>query len=120
MLIKRITAWESNYERNAIRNYNRHNRGQRGSAAIRFRDWQTQRLYGRGVAIIVNPQLTIYPPAIARDASAILDHCTWIYGQVLQRAADDWREVNTPTENYVLTAQGPGLPNAWADFPPLT
>jgi len=112
-LIKWINPREQNYEREAIRQYNRRNRGQRGSAAIRFRDWQTQRLYGRGVGIIVSPTLTFYPPAIARDASFILDHCTMDEGQLLQRANDSWAEITTPTAGQVLTAAAPGSQNTW-------
>lgn len=112
-LIKRLTAQETIYEQDTIRQYNKENRGQRGSAAIRFRDWETQRLYGRGVGIIIRPGLTIYPPAISRDASFILDWTTQTPGQILQRGSTQWTEITHGTPGQLLSAMGPGSENQW-------
>ena len=115
-LIKQLGPHETEYERQAIKNHNRTHRGQRGSAAIRFRDWQTQRLYGRTVAITTPEGITFWPPAVARDASFILDHVTDQDGQILQNAGPEWGPIDHGLEGQVLTAQGPGQPNAWQDW----
>jgi len=112
-VIKALGPKETDYERRALANHNRTHRGQRGSAAIRFRDWQTQRLYGRGIAFVVDSTLTLYPPAVSRDASFILDHVTADPGQLLQRSADEWTATGIPEPDLVLTAGAPGNPNTW-------
>ena len=116
-LIKRLGPKETLTERQALIEHNRRNRGQRGSAAIRLRDWQTQRLYGRGIAVIATPQLIFWPPAIQRDAADILDHATAQPGQVLQRTQSRWGEIALGAANQVLTAGTPGTPNTWQNIP---
>lgn len=113
VLIKWLTSFETDYARRAVKAHNDANTGQRGSAAIRLRDWQTQRLYGRGVAVIVNNALTFYPAAVGRDASFILDWCTYEHGQILQHNGTDYGPINAPAEGDLLTAGGPGQPNTW-------
>jgi len=112
-IIKRLSHHETIYERQALINHNRTHRGQRGSAAIRFRDWQTQRYYGRGVAIVADNGITFYPWAVSRDASYVLDHVTADHGQVLQRAAQQWQDIPHGQPNDVLTAGAPGSANSW-------
>lgn len=114
-LIKVLHPRECEYEREAIRQHNRTHRGQRGSAAIRFRDWQTQRLYGRGIAINVSPTLTFYPPAVSRDASLILDWVTDFEGQILQRGALTWQDIPHGQPGNYLTSGGPSQPNHWSE-----
>lgn len=112
-LIKRLSPVECNYEREAIKQHNRTHRGQRGSAAIRFRDWQMQRLYGRGVAITVSPELTFWPWGVNQDASKILDWCTDVQGNLLQRSAETWEDIPHGTEGQLLTAGSPAQANQW-------
>lgn len=113
LLIKWLTHWETAYERQAVADHNRTHTGQRGSAAMRLRDWQTQRLYGRGIAINVSPYLTFWPPAVSRDASFILDHTTAEPGQLLQRQLLSWTEGSPGLAGDVLTAGSSGQPNKW-------
>lgn len=113
MLIKTLIWKETEHEREAIRQYNRANRGQRGSAAIRFRDWQTQRLYGRGVGVRVQGGPTFYPVAIKRDASNILDWCTYTPGHLLLRGDDTWGQQTAGLPGQVLTAGSTGSPCTW-------
>lgn len=112
-LVKRMNEIEQTYEREAIKQYNKANRGQRGSAAIRFRDWQLQRLYGRGIALTLEPNLVLYPAAIRRDASGLLDHCGQTEGQLLQRDAETWQDNDPGEPGQALTAGLPGEPNQW-------
>jgi hypothetical protein len=115
-IIKWLTPHETDYLRESIARHNRTHRGQRGSAAIRMRDWQTQRLMGRGVAVIVRPGLTLYPAAVARDASFIMDHISDQHGYILQRTAATWEQIPNGTPGQVLTSQGPGNPNHWKNL----
>ena len=112
-MVKYIHPRETIHESEALANYNRKHRGQRGSAAIRLRDWQTQRLYGRGLVFDVQGLATLYPPAIKRDASHILDHCTSIEGSILQRADEGWEEIPLGNTDDVLTAGPVGTQNQW-------
>lgn len=112
-LVKRMNPREFEYERAAIEQYNRTHRGQRGSAAIRLRDWITQRLYGRGIAIDAPDGITYYPPAVRRDASFLLDHTTAKPGQLLQRTAQQWGAIPQGQPAQLLTSNGPGNANAW-------
>lgn len=116
-LIKWLSPWETLYPREAIKEHNKANTGQRGSAAIRLRDWHTQRLYGRGVAVTVDRNLTFYPPAVQRDASFILDHTTPFHGQVMQHNGETWAEIEQGLPGQVLTSGGPAAANLWADMP---
>jgi len=112
-LIKALGPTETMYAREALAEHNRTHRGQRGSAAIRFRDWQTQRLYGRGIAITTDEGITFWPAAVRRDASFILDHVAAGVGQLLQRNATEWGPIPHGTDAQLLTSQGPTLPNIW-------
>lgn len=112
-LIKHMHPAESALMRRAIQEHNRTHRGQRGSAAIRLRDWITQVLYGRGIALSTIDGPVFYPPAVSRDASFILDHTTDSPGQLLQRAGQQWGEITPGTAGQVLTAAAAGQPNAW-------
>jgi len=116
-LIKRMIFRETENEREGIIQHNRTHRGQRGSAAIRLRDWQTQRLYGRGVAVTTSMNVVFYPPAIKRDASNIMDHVTAEHGQLCQRQLDRWTDSALPSAEYVLTAGPTGQPNTWTLIP---
>lgn len=116
-IIKRLTPFETEYAREAVKRHNQNHRGQRGSAAIRLRDWQTQRLMGRGIAINVNPQLTFYPWAVAQDASYILDHVADAPGQLLQRQGQQWGPIPHGAPGQFLTAGPPGNPNSWETMP---
>ena len=113
-VIKALHHREVEHERQAIVRHNKSHRGQRGSAAIRFRDWQTKRLYGRGVAVTSPIGITFYPAAVSRDASFILDHTTARPGQVLQRSTVTWEQIDQGSPGDVLYSQGNTLPNVWA------
>jgi hypothetical protein len=113
MLIKRLHWREVEYERRMVANHNRTHTGQRGSAAIRLRDWQTQRFYGRGLMVIAEDLATFYPAAIARDASLILDHTTDEPGHLLQRNPNQWGSIPAGLPGQVLTAGSAGQPNTW-------
>jgi hypothetical protein len=117
LLIKWIGSKESEYERQAILDHNRTHRGQRGSAAIRFRDWQTQRLYGRCVAITTDSGIVFYPPAVSRDASFILDHATAEHGAILQRTVDKWGAIAQGSPGDVLITGSIGQSNSWFTLP---
>lgn len=116
-LIKWLAHWETNYARKAIAEHNRTHRGQRGSAAIRFRDWQTQRLYGRGVAVTTDENIVFYPAAVSRDASFIMDHTTSDNGQISQRASSSWGSIAGGNSEDLLYSAGAGNPNYWAPPP---
>lgn len=115
-LIKRLHPRESEHEREALRNHNRNNRGQRGSAAIRLRDWQMQRLYGRGILIDLPDGLKIYPPGISRDAARILDHVAAAPGSLLTRGTDEWTSTDTGQAEQVLMAGSAGSLPSWQTF----
>lgn len=112
-LYKRLHPREIEADRAAIEAHNRTHRGQRGSAAIRLRDWVTQRLYGRGVALTLDDSRVVYPAAIARDASHILDHVTDQPFQLLQHSGQEWGAITPGTPGAILTAGAPGSPNVW-------
>lgn len=112
-LIKALHPIETLYEREAIKAHNRRNRGQRGSAAIRHRDWLTQRIYGRGIALTSDIDIVFYPPAVARDASFIMDHAGAVPGQFMQRSAEGWDGGTTGLPGQILTSNGPGNANTW-------
>lgn len=112
-IIKALHPRETEYEREAIKEHNRTHRGQRGSAAIRFRDWQTQRLYGRGIAFTTPIGIIFYPPAIQRDASLILDWVSMEPGQILQHQGDEWGSIQHGQPGDILTSAGPDQPNFW-------
>jgi hypothetical protein len=115
-LVKWLTHWETNYAREAVKAHNDANTGQRGSAAIRLRDWQTQRMYGRAVAVIVDSKLTFYPTAVGRDASFIMDHTTADHGQISQRTTEDWEAITMGEPNQYLLSGGPGANNYFSDL----
>jgi hypothetical protein len=115
-LIKRLDPVETEYEREEIKQHNRTHRGQRGSAAIRFRDWQTQRLYGRGLAIDTDIGITFYPPAIHRDATDILDHVTDDTNYMITRNVTEWQGLAPGIAGQILTAGAPGQPLIWAGY----
>lgn len=112
-LIKRMHPREYEAERDAIKAHNQANKGQRGSAAIRLRDWITQRLYGRGAAFTTPEGIIFYPPAIHRDASHILDHVAADPGQLIQHAASEWGAIPAGAPGARLTAGSTGQPNHW-------
>lgn len=111
--VKHLSHWEVNYVREAINEHNRTHRGQRGSAAIRLRDWQTQRLYGRGFAITMPGFGTIYPPACKVDCTEILDHASDVPNSTLMRGLEEWESKNTGQANQVLIAGAAGALPEW-------
>lgn len=112
-LIKWLTPYETEYAREAVKRHNASHTGQRASAAIRLRDWQHQRIMGRGIAINVSPELTFWPPAVARDASFIIDHVAAEPGELMQRQSAEWGPIERGQPGQFLTAGAPGQPAAW-------
>ena len=112
-LIKRLDCRDTLPEREGLRVHNQTHRGQRGSAAIRYRDWITQRLYGRGVAVTTPIGVTFYPPGVSRDATAILDHISDQPGAILQRDLSGWSSPAIGHLGQVLTAGSAGQPATW-------
>lgn len=114
--VKLLQADEINDMRDALRRHNRRNRGQRGSAAIRMRDWQHQRLSGRGWAIRARNGIVFYPPAVRRDASHLLDHTSDDDGQFLIRGPDQWQALPPGQAGQVLISDPSGPGASWADL----
>jgi hypothetical protein len=112
-LYKRLHPREIEADRAAIEAHNRTHRGQRGSAAIRLRDWVTQRLYGRGIAVTTDFGVTFWPPAVHRDASLILDHVTDTPSDLLQRGGQEWQGTGPGSPGNLLTAGPAGSPATW-------
>lgn len=99
--------------REAIKNHNRTHRGQRGSAAIRFRDWQHQRLAGRGFAFDFADGLTVYPPGVARTASHLLDHIDERETSLATRTASEWTGLRPTGEAQLLVMNEAGDNAEW-------
>lgn len=114
LLIKRLHPRAIEYERQAIKEHNDAHRGQRGSAAIRLRDWQTQTIMGRSLCVHLTNGITFYPPAVHRDASQILDCATQDPGAILMRDQHFWNHNPTLKPGLALTAGSPGNPAQWA------
>lgn len=114
--VKLLQAEEVNDMREALRRHNQRNRGQRGSAAIRMRDWQHQRMTGRGWAITVPGGPIFYPPAVARDASHILDHTSDDEGQFLIRTTENWQCIPPAQAGQLLISDPSGPGASWADL----
>lgn len=76
--------------RQAIIEQNRTHRGFKGSAAIRFRDIEVQRLSGRLFGIILPDGTKLYHPVVRQDVSDQLDWITAEPGALLVRGASIW------------------------------
>ena len=112
--VKLLSEDEVGDMRKALAVHNRKNVGQRGSAAIRMRDWQHQRLTGRGFAIDTDIGITFYPPAVRRDASHMLDHTIRIDGTFLTRAPEAWDAIPTGNPGDALFSDTSGQGAKWS------
>lgn len=111
-LVQHAVKWLSGRERNdmeaAIKTHNRANRGQKGSAAIRARDWHHQRLMGRGFAFDLPDGRTIYPPGVHRTASKLLDHLNGRPGAFISKTDGKWWSDIPTISPAVLTVEPSG------------
>lgn len=89
-VMQTMPQWQWDTWRQALQRHRETHRGQRGSAAIRDRDWITQILMGRGPAFTLPDGRTIYPAAVRRDASGLLDNISATPGALLTRSHAGW------------------------------
>lgn len=111
--IKHLSARETLSIQNALRRHNQTHAGQRGSAAIRHRDWQHMRMSGRFFAITLPGGLIAYPPAIKRDASKMLDHTTDTPNTLATRGPLEWQGTPPGEPGTFFTASEAGQSPAW-------
>lgn len=88
--VKRLLPIETNAMRAAIEHQNRTHRGFKGSAAIRLRDIELQRLYGRLWALQLPDGRVLHSEQVAQEISDVLDWCAHEPGAMLQRGGDIW------------------------------
>lgn len=119
-IIKNLNEFETRAMREGIRQHNKEHAGQRGSAAIRQRDWHHQRLMGRGFAFDLPDGTTLYPAGVHRTASKLLDHIADLPGELAHRQADSWDGVPPPTSRSVLTQAQDGSGAFWNQIPTET
>lgn len=107
--------------RDALDQFMRENRGVRGTAAVRFRDWQTSILAGRQWAFDSPGNKPLYPAAVVQDVSDLLDNLEPRYGSLLTRAPGGWLPTVQCAPLYVLCSfhsQADSLACAPASTPP--
>lgn len=94
-LVLRLHPREQVPMRNGIIDHNRTHRGQAGSAAIRYEDWQTSRLYGTSWVLRHPEHGLIYSLSMRQRVSEMLDWISPLPGATLVRTADRW-DANVP------------------------
>lgn len=114
---KLLSEGETRYMREAIRQHNKNHAGQRGSAAIRQRDWHHQRISGRGFAFDTPEGIVSYPAGVSRTASHILDHLEPEPGDLAARQSDQWRTLPPPVTPCYLAVDDTGADLEWLPFP---
>lgn len=88
--VKRLQPEETNPMREAIAHQNRTHRGFKGSASIRHRDIEVQRLYGRLWALVLPTGEVLHSIQVAQEISDALDWISDQPGAALQRDSDRW------------------------------
>lgn len=105
----------------ALDRFLRRHRGVRGTAAIRFRDWQTQNVYGRAFAVDLPDGRTLWPATVHREVSDVLDWLEPRLGSVLTRTPDGWRgTIQCRPDAVLVQSLSRPLPTCCppADIPP--
>lgn len=110
---KLLQEKETRAMREGIKAHNDAHRGQRGSAAIRQRDWHHQRLAGRGFIFETEDGITIYPKGVSRTASHLFDHIADQPPAIPTRVAEQWVGTETPTGPAVLAINPAGDGLTW-------
>lgn len=87
----------------AVAEHARTHTGVRGSANIRYRDVETQRLAGRLWAIALPDGRVLYPAAVRQDMSTALDWIEPPIGALLTRTTESWLPTNQCEVGAVLT-----------------
>lgn len=112
-VLKNLQELEISAMREGIRKHNKSHRGQRGSAAIRQRDWHHQRMMGRGFAFDLPDGRTLYPPGVHRTASKLLDHIAADPGEIALRLDSRWDGIQRPAQQSVFTMNPAGNGITW-------
>jgi hypothetical protein len=100
--VKRWPTREVEPMRTGLNRFLQENRGVRGTAAIRFRDWQTAILSGRQWIFDTPDAGPIHPARLVQDVSDLLDNLEPRYGSLLTRAPDGWLPTVQCAPGYVL------------------
>lgn len=106
--VKRLHPREANPMLEAIAEHARTHTGVRGSANIRYRDIETQRLAGRLWAVSLPDGRMIYPAAVRQDMSQAIDWIEPRVGSMLTRVANGWRPTNACVVGAVFTVTPEG------------
>lgn len=88
--VKRWPAEEQNVMRQGLDQFLRQNRGVRGTAAIRLRDWLTSILTGRAWSLSLPDGTPLRSAAQIRDCSDFLDILEPRIGSLVTRTAEGW------------------------------
>lgn len=88
--INRLIPREQIPMREALNRWNKRVRGQAGSAAIRYEDWQTARLYGSSWALQLPDGTVLHSQAMRQRVSDWLDWICDHEGAVLMRGPNSW------------------------------
>lgn len=90
--------------REAIARYNQTVRGQAGSAAVRYEDWQTSRLYGSSWALRLPDGTIVWSQAQRQRVSDWLDWICDEPGAVLERGPYSWTAALECGQGYKFTS----------------
>lgn len=88
--VKRVPAREQNPMREGLDAFLSDNRGVRGTAAIRLRDWITSMLTGRAFSFALPTGRVIWSNAVVRDCSDFLDIMEPRVGSLMTRTSEGW------------------------------
>lgn len=97
--------------RNGVAAHNKAVRGQAGSAALRYEDWQTSRLYGTSWLLRDPERGLIYSLALRQRVSESLDWISTQKGAILVRTDVRW-DAAIPCETGARFGPTPGTPFA--------
>lgn len=100
--IKYIHPDEQKTMQTGLQEFMAENKGVRGTAAIRLRDWYTSVMFGRAWAVRHPTEGIIYPATVLQDISDLLDLFDPRPGSLLVRGPKTWLPTVQCNENYIL------------------
>jgi hypothetical protein len=90
LAIKLLSTEDRQGMDSGLQDFLNENRGVRGTAAVRARDWFTQVMFGRAWAINMPDGRRVWPASVVQDCSDVLDHLEPRIGSLLTRTDDSW------------------------------
>lgn len=101
--VKRWPSDEQSVMREGLDEFLAENRGVRGTAAIRLRDWLTSILTGRAWSVDLPDGRRMWSVAVVRDCSDFLDLIEPRIGSMFVRTGDTWLPTVNCGPGYLLT-----------------